>query len=232
MASVMGPGTAPRRAPSAAPRWSWGSFWRSTCWRWSSWWWSAASPTARATSARGDGGGAGPHFSKVGSRVAPLDVDTVTWAWRWPTRTRPSSPFRSTSPPTAHGTAAGGWLGGWAARHGGGGDPGRTAPPLLAVAGVGVLAAGVLGSSRGAYRMIARETHNKLEGFLDRLEHGELRLPQQKQDCRRGSGCDPSRRRVPAGSSPRVPPRPMDVRSSARVARRSGGYGWLEKLSR
>jgi hypothetical protein len=62
-----------------------------------------------------------------------------------------------------------------------------TAPHLLALAGIGVAAAGVLGS-RGIYRLVATQIHNKLEAFLDRLEHGELRLPQQKQEWQKRFG--------------------------------------------
>jgi exonuclease VII small subunit len=33
-----------------------------------------------------------------------------------------------------------------------------------------------------------RKTHNKLEAFLDRLEHGELRLPEKKQEWQKRFG--------------------------------------------
>ena len=84
--------------------------------------------------------------------------------------------------------AAGGLVGGVA---GGGGVAlavlATTAPHVLAVAGLGVLAAGVFGS-RGIYRMVAGKTQNKLEGFLDRLEHGELKLPPKNPEWQKKFG--------------------------------------------
>lgn len=64
-----------------------------------------------------------------------------------------------------------------------------TAPHLLALLGIPVLAGAVLGT-RGVWSVVARQTQNKLEGFLDRLEHGELRLPEpsKKPDWRRQLG--------------------------------------------
>ena len=45
-------------------------------------------------------------------------------------------------------------------------------------------------SSGGALRTsaMARQTQNKLEAFLDRLEHGELRLPEKKQEWHKRLG--------------------------------------------
>ena len=59
--------------------------------------------------------------------------------------------------------------------------------PALALAGLGVAAAGAL-TARGAYRLIMNKTQNKLEAFLDRLEHGELRLPEKKQEWQKRFG--------------------------------------------
>jgi hypothetical protein len=50
------------------------------------------------------------------------------------------------------------------------------APDLLALVGLPVFGAWMLGM-RAGYRYNARQTHEKLESFLDRLEHRELRLP-------------------------------------------------------
>lgn len=41
---------------------------------------------------------------------------------------------------------------------------------------------------RAAYGMYSRSTQEKLEAFLDRLEHNELRLPQKKPDWRKQLG--------------------------------------------
>jgi hypothetical protein len=142
----------------------------------------------RYVRARGVGAALGRTFTKVGSRVAPLDVESVDVGVAVAggdssvvTLSVDLSTIRS-------GTTMGGWLGGL----GGGGTVAAvvlasTAPHLLALAGLGVAAAGVLGS-RGAYRFIIGKTQDKLEGFLDRLEHGELRLPQQKQEWQKRFG--------------------------------------------
>lgn len=61
------------------------------------------------------------------------------------------------------------------------------APDLLAVAGLPALAATLWGS-RLVYRRAARSTHEKLESFLDRLEHGELRLPPGGPEWRKRLG--------------------------------------------
>lgn len=142
----------------------------------------------RYVRARGMGAALGRTFGKMGSRVAPLDLETIDVGVALADEDSSVVTLSVDLSTIRTGTAVGGWLGGL----GGGGTVAAvilasTAPPLLAVAGVGVLAAGVLGS-RGAYRLIARQTHNKLEGFLDRLEHGELRLPQQKQEWQKRLG--------------------------------------------
>ena len=51
-----------------------------------------------------------------------------------------------------------------------------TAPDLLALLGLPVFGAWMVGI-RAGYRYTARQTQEKLEGFLDRLEHGEVRVP-------------------------------------------------------
>jgi hypothetical protein len=61
------------------------------------------------------------------------------------------------------------------------------APELLALAGLPALAAGVLGS-RGIYRGAARSRQEKLESLLDRLEHGELRVPPGRGEWRKQLG--------------------------------------------
>ncbi|HEX8693091.1 MAG TPA: hypothetical protein VF746_11765 [Longimicrobium sp.] len=61
------------------------------------------------------------------------------------------------------------------------------APDLLALLGVPMFAAWILGMRVG-YRYTARQLQDKLEGFLDRLEHNELKLPPQKPDWRKQLG--------------------------------------------
>lgn len=50
------------------------------------------------------------------------------------------------------------------------------APDLLALAGIPIFGAWMLGM-RAGYRYTTRQAQEKLESFLDRLEHSELRLP-------------------------------------------------------
>ncbi|CAN5853315.1 hypothetical protein BH23GEM5_BH23GEM5_19680 [soil metagenome] len=50
------------------------------------------------------------------------------------------------------------------------------APDLLALVGIPLFGAWMLGM-RAGYRYTTRQTQEKLESFLDRLEHRELRLP-------------------------------------------------------
>lgn len=57
----------------------------------------------------------------------------------------------------------------------------------VALAALPVLG-GVLWGMRGIFGVVSRSTQEKLEAFLDRLEHGELRLPQKKTDWRRQLG--------------------------------------------
>lgn len=142
----------------------------------------------RYVRAQGIGAALGRTFSKVGSRVAPLDLQTIDVGVALADE---DSSVVTLSLDLSTGRAwgaLGGVLGGTA---GGGGVAlavlATTAPHVLALAGIGVLAAGVLGS-RGIYRLVANGVHNKLEAFLDRLEHGELKLPQQKQEWQRKFG--------------------------------------------
>jgi len=142
----------------------------------------------RYVRAQGIGAALGRTFSKVGSRVAPLDLETIDVGVALADEDASVVTLSVDLSTIRMGTALGGWLGGL----GGGGTVAAvvlasTAPHLLALAGLGVAAAGVLGS-RGAYRLIARKTHDKLEAFLDRLEHGELRIPQPKQEWQKRFG--------------------------------------------
>jgi hypothetical protein len=142
----------------------------------------------RYVRAQGIGAALGRTFSKVGSRVAPLDMQTIDVGVAVADEDSSVVTLSVDVSVIRAGTAAGGWLGGL----GGGGTVAAvvlasTAPHLLALAGIGVFAAGVLGS-RGAYRLIVSKAQNKLEAFLDRLEHGELRLPQQRQDWQKRLG--------------------------------------------
>jgi hypothetical protein len=138
--------------------------------------------------AQGIGAALGRTFSKVGSRVAPLDLENVDVGVALADEDSSIVTVSVDLSTIRIGTAAGGWLGGL----GGGGTLAAiilasTAPHLLALAGVGVAAAGALGV-RGIYRMIARQAQNKLEAFLDRLEHGELRLPEKKAEWHKRLG--------------------------------------------
>jgi hypothetical protein len=142
----------------------------------------------RYVRARGVGAAMGRAFSKVGSRVAPLDLETIDVGVALADEDASVVTLSVDLSTIRTGTAVGGWLGGL----GGGGTVAAvvlasTAPHLLALAGLGVAAAGVLGS-RGAYRLITGKTHDKLEAFLDRLEHGELRFPPQKQEWQKRFG--------------------------------------------
>jgi hypothetical protein len=142
----------------------------------------------RYVRAQGIGAAVGRTFSKVGSRIAPLELPKVDVGVALADEDSSLVTLQVDLTGTRAGTAAGGWLGGL----GTGGAlavivVASTAPPLFALAGIGVAAAGVFGA-RGAYRMMARQTQNKLEAFLDRLEHGELRLPQPKQEWHKRLG--------------------------------------------
>ena len=55
---------------------------------------------------------------------------------------------------------------------------------LLALPALG----GILWGSRAAYTTTAARTEDQMEAFLDRLEHGELRLPAQKPEWRKQLG--------------------------------------------
>jgi hypothetical protein len=142
----------------------------------------------RYVRAQGIGAALGRTFSKVGSRVAPLDLETIDVGVALADEDASVVTLSVDLSTIRTGTAVGGWVGGL----GGGGTVAAvvlasTAPHLLALAGLGIAAAGVLGS-RGAYRLIAGKTHDKLEAFLDRLEHGELRFPPQKQEWQKRFG--------------------------------------------
>jgi hypothetical protein len=142
----------------------------------------------RYVRAQGIGAAVGRTFSKVGSRVAPLDLQAVEVGVALADEDSSLVTLSIDLTTIRAGTAAGAWLTGL----GGGGTVAAivlasTAPHLLALAGLGVAAAGGL-VGRGAYRMVARQTQNKLEAFLDRLEHGELRLPQAKQEWHKRLG--------------------------------------------
>jgi hypothetical protein len=142
----------------------------------------------RYVRAQGIGAAVGRTFSKVGSRVAPLDLQAVDVGVALADEDSSLVTLQVDLTSIRAGTAAGSWLTGL----GGGGALAvvvlaSAAPPLLALAGAGVAAAGAL-VGRGAYRMVARQTQNKLEAFLDRLEHGELRLPQPKQEWHKRLG--------------------------------------------
>jgi hypothetical protein len=142
----------------------------------------------RYVRAQGIGAAVGRTFSKVGSRVAPLDLPGVDVGVALAEEDSSIVTLSVDLSTIRTGTAAGGWLSGLV---GGGtvaaGVLASTAPPLLALAGLGVAAAGAL-IARGAYGVVTRQTQNKLEAFLDRLEHGELRLPQPKQEWHKRLG--------------------------------------------
>ena len=142
----------------------------------------------RYVRAQGIGAAVGRTFSKVGSRVAPLDLQKVDVGVALADEDSSLVTLAVDLTGVRAGTAAGAWLTGL----GGGGALAvvvlaSTAPPLLALAGAGVAAAGAL-VGRGAYGVVVRQTQNKLEAFLDRVEHGELRLPQPKQEWHKRLG--------------------------------------------
>jgi hypothetical protein len=142
----------------------------------------------RYVRAQGIGAAVGRTFSKVGSKVAPLDLPKVDVGVALSDDDSSLVTLSVDLTGVRAGTAAGSWLTGL----GGGGAVAMvvlasTAPHLLALAGLGVAAAGAV-VGRGAYGMVVRQTQNKLEAFLDRLEHGELRLPQPKQEWHKRLG--------------------------------------------
>jgi hypothetical protein len=142
----------------------------------------------RYVRAQGIGAAVGRTFSKVGSRIAPLDLQHVDVGVALADEDSSLVTLSVDLTTIRAGTAAGAWLTGL----GGGGTLAvvilaSTAPHLLALAGLGVAAAGGL-VGRGAYGIVTRQTQNKLEAFLDRLEHGELRLPQPKQEWQKRLG--------------------------------------------
>jgi len=57
----------------------------------------------------------------------------------------------------------------------------------LALTAIPVLGGSLLGM-RAIFGSMSRSTHEKLESFLDRLEHGELRIPPPKTDWRKQLG--------------------------------------------
>jgi len=61
------------------------------------------------------------------------------------------------------------------------------APDLLALLGIPMIALSMLGF-RAGFRYNTGKMHDRLESFLDRLEHGELRLPPAKPDWRKQLG--------------------------------------------
>jgi hypothetical protein len=131
----------------------------------------------RYLQAPGIGAAMGRTFSKLGSRVAPLQLKTVDVGVALADEDASLVTLTLDLSGGRLGAGLGGLLGGAA---GGNGVAlavlATTAPHLLALAGVGVLAASLVGS-RAIYRKVAADLHNKLESFLDRLEHGELKLP-------------------------------------------------------
>jgi hypothetical protein len=142
----------------------------------------------RYQQAQGIGAAVGRTFSKVGSRVAPLGLKTVDVGVALADEDSSVVTLSVDLSSARAGAAVSGWVGGLS----GGGTVAAivlasTAPHLLALAGLGVAAAGVLGS-RGIYRTVANQTRDRLEGFLDRLEHGELRVPQQKNEWQKRFG--------------------------------------------
>ena len=59
--------------------------------------------------------------------------------------------------------------------------------PLFALAGAPVFGAALL-AARGIYRGVSGNVQERLEAFLDRVEHGELARPPQRPDWRRQLG--------------------------------------------
>ena len=112
---------------------------------------------------------------KVDVHVSPVDEDSALLELSVPLG------------PTRTGLAVGGVVTG-----GGGGAAVGTAlaimgPDPTLLLGFPVFGAAML-LARVMYRSVARSTHDKLEGFLDRVEHGELPRPPKKPDWRKGLG--------------------------------------------
>lgn len=142
----------------------------------------------RYVRAAGIGAALGRTFSKVGNRVAPLDLQAVDVGVA--VADEDSCVVELT-------VDLGGERAGYAA---GGAGLGVTtaamptafalvsaAPDLLALLGIPLFAASMLGM-RAGYRYSTGKVHDRLEAFLDRLEHGELRLPEKKQEWHKRLG--------------------------------------------
>ncbi|HEX8675489.1 MAG TPA: hypothetical protein VF710_26580 [Longimicrobium sp.] len=138
---------------------------------------------------RGTGIGAslGRAAAKIGSRAATLDLKTVD------VHVSPldeDSAFVEVSVPLGAmrtGLTVGGVVGG-----GGGGAAIGTAlammgPDPTILLGFPIFGAAML-LARGIYRGVAGSVQDRLEAFLDRIEHGELPKPPQRPDWRRQLG--------------------------------------------
>lgn len=114
-------------------------------------------------------------LSKVDVHVSPVDEDSALLEL--------SVPLRA----TRTGLAVGGVVSG-----GGGGAAIGTAlaimgPDPTLLVGFPVFGAAML-LARAMYRSVSSSTHDKLEGFLDRIEHGELPRPPKKPGWRKSLG--------------------------------------------
>lgn len=112
---------------------------------------------------------------KVDVHVSPVDEDSALLEL--------SVPLGS----TRTGLAVGGVVGG-----GGGGAVIGTALAMMGPDPTLLLGFPIFGGAmllaRAMYRGVASSVHDKLEGFLDRIEHGELPRPPRKPDWRKGLG--------------------------------------------
>jgi hypothetical protein len=142
----------------------------------------------RYVQAPGLGAALGRTFTKLGSRTAPLGLPRMDVGVAVVDEDTSLVTLSVDMSGGRLGAALGGTLGGTAA---GTGVSlvvlATTMPHVLAVAGIGVLAASMLGS-RAIYRTVTGQQHNKMESFLDRLEHGELRIPPPRQEWQKRLG--------------------------------------------
>jgi hypothetical protein len=142
----------------------------------------------RYVAGTGIGAAMGRAYRKVQERQATLDVQPLDVAV---SVVDEDTCFVELS--TDLGNVRGGLAAG--AALGGGGAAAGIVTAVLAtpiVDPLALVAVPVLGGMWGGMRLIfgavSRSTHDRLEGFLDRLEHGELRLPSGKPDWRKQLG--------------------------------------------
>ena len=139
--------------------------------------------------AGGIGAAMGRAFSQVSARQARLDLERVDVSVALADSDTSYVELSVDLRGVRTGMAAGGWATGLGTGGAAAVIAAATTAPVLALVGIPLLAGSVLGS-RWIYRHMLDKLQDKLEGLLDRLEHNELKLPQQrpKPDWRKQLG--------------------------------------------